>query len=59
MARQQALATVWQPIQEHEPIEIVADDGNPMRGFLIGLGISAVVWAGLAVGIWFVLRLLV
>jgi hypothetical protein len=67
MARHQALATVWQPIAqhepicqpiaEHEPIQIVADDGDPVRGILIGLGISTVLWAALGAGIWFALRL--
>ena len=66
MASQQALATVWQPIAqhesicqpiaEHEPIQIVAD-GDPVRGVLIGLGISAALWAALGAGIWFALRL--
>ena len=67
MAGQQAVATVWQPIAErepicqsiaeHEPIQIVGDDGDPLRGVLIGLAISAVLWATLGAGIWFVLRL--
>jgi hypothetical protein len=66
MASQQALATVWQPIAQHEsicqpiaeyePIQIVAD-GDPVRGVLIGFGISAVLWAALGAGIWFALRL--
>ena len=70
MARQLTSPTAWQPMVDHtaikcetrfvfdEPNRIVPDDGgNPMRGFLIGLAISAALWAALGCGIWFVLPL--
>lgn len=66
MAGQHALATVWQPIADHEPvwqpiaehdcIQVVTD-GDPVRGLLIGLAISTVLWTALGAGIWLVLRL--
>jgi hypothetical protein len=58
MDRQQTYATTWRPMVDHEPIRIVPDhDGNPLRGLLIGLAISAALWATLGGGIWFVLPL--
>ena len=70
MARQQTYATTWQPMLDHtaikcerrfvldEPIRIVPDDGgNPMRGLVIGLALSAALWAALGGGICFVLPL--
>ena len=70
MARQLTYPTAWQPMVDHtaikcetrfvfdEPNRIVPDDGgNPMRGLLIGLAMSAALWAALGGGIWFVLPL--
>jgi len=46
----------WQPNVERERLHIVPDDDfNPMRGFLIGLAISAVLWAAVSSGIGFAL----
>ena len=53
MASQHTHAFAWPPRAEHEPIQIIPHDRrNPMRGLLIGLAISAVLWAALASGIW-------
>ena len=57
MARQLTYPTAWQPMVDHEPIRILDDGDNPMRGFLIGLAIAAALWAALGGGVWFVLRL--
>jgi hypothetical protein len=48
----------WQPMVDHEPIQIVPDhDPDPLRGILFAIPISAALWAALGGGIWFVLRL--
>ena len=52
MASEHAHAFAWQPRAEHEPIQIIPHDRfNPMRGLLIGIAISAVLWGALASGI--------
>jgi hypothetical protein len=54
LASQHTQAFVWQQARsEQESLEFA--DGNPMRGFLIGLAISAVLWATVGGGIWLVL----
>ena len=46
----------WHSTVEHERIHFVPDDDfNPVRGFLIGLAASAVLWAALGCGIGFAL----
>jgi hypothetical protein len=35
-----------------EPTPFVAEEGNCMRGILVGAVISAVLWAALCQGIW-------
>ena len=49
-------AIAWHSNVEHERIQYVPDDGgNVKRGILIGLAISAVVWAEFGSGTWFAL----
>ena len=70
MSRQLTYPTAWKPMVDQtaikcetgfvfdEPNRIAADGGgNPLRGLLIGLAISAALWAALGGGIWFVLPL--
>ena len=70
MSRQLTHPTAWKPMVDQtaiksdtgfvfdEPNRIVPDDGgNPLRGLLIGLAMSAALWATVGGGIWFVLPL--
>jgi hypothetical protein len=70
MSRQLTYPTAWKPMVDQtaikcetgfefdEPSRIAPDGGgNPLRGLLIGLAISAAFWAALGGGIWFVLPL--
>ena len=53
MASYQRHATPWQPDITPESIDFVYEGGrNPMRGFLIGLAISVVLWSALSSGLW-------
>jgi hypothetical protein len=45
--------TAWQPDVTQESIDFVYEDSlRRMRGFLIGLAISVVLWSALGSGLW-------
>ena len=53
MASYPRRAIPWQPDVTQESIDFVYEDSlRRMRGFLIGLAISVVLWSALSSGLW-------